>query len=175
MGEKAKALASSMRTSGPLFTRFLAGFDESNRTRQAPSLPNHASWTLGHLALTMHKFAERFDGQGLPASDFLTGDGHKGDAKRYDTESVSLGSKPTDTPSIYPTLERGRAVFESALDRLASALATLDDARLSEVQPWGKGEMRGEELATRIMFHNGIHAGQMTDLRRALGMPGVIG
>lgn len=175
MGEKSKALSSALRTSGPLFTRFMAGFDEGNRTRQAPSLPNHAAWTLGHLALTMHRFAERFDGKGLPESDYLTGDGRRGDQKRYDTESVNIGSRPTDEPAIYPTLDRGRAVFEAALDRLATALASLDDARLSEIQPWGKGEMRIDELATRIMFHNGIHAGQMTDLRRALGMPGVIG
>lgn len=175
MGERSKTLAGAMRTSGPLVTRFLAGFTDENRTRQAPNLPNHAVWTLGHLALTMHRFAERFDGEALPECDYVRGDGRTGDAARYDTASVGMGSRPTDEPGIYPSLERGRAVFESALDRLVRALESLDDARLSEVQPWGKGEMRVDELAARVVFHNGTHAGQLTDLRRALGMPGVIG
>jgi len=173
--EKAMALGQAMRSSGPLVTRFLAGFDETNRTRQAPGLPNHAVWTMGHLALTLSRFAEKLDGGPLPESAFVTGDGRKGDARRFDTESVSFGSKPTDEPAIYPALARGREIFEEALDRAAKAIGAMSDADLAKTHPWGKGEMSAEELATRILFHNGIHAGQLTDLRRALGLAPIIG
>ena len=64
--DRAEALASGMRATGPFVTRFLAGFDDTNRTKQMPMLPNHAAWCMGHLALTMNRFAERFDGKGLP-------------------------------------------------------------------------------------------------------------
>ena len=45
-----------------LMPRFFAGFDENNRTRQAPNLPNHLVWTLGHaalfLAMTCHQLGD---------------------------------------------------------------------------------------------------------------------
>lgn len=173
--DRATALAEAMRATGPLVTRFLTGFDDTNRTKQMPTLPNHAAWCLGHLALTMHRFAELFDGQALPASDFVTGDGAAGNETRFDTESVCLGSRPVDDPSIYPTLERAQRVFEDAIERIGAAIESLDEAQLDEQQPWGKGTFRVADLAARIMFHNGTHAGQLADLRRAMGLPGVIG
>ena len=175
MSEKAKALGQAMRSSGPLLTRFLAGFDEKDRTRQAPGLPNHAVWTMGHLALTLSRFAEKLGAGSPPDGAFLKGDGRQSDARRFDTESVSFGSRPTDEPAIYPSLARGREIFEEALERAARAISALSDAELAKLHAWGKGEMSAEDLATRILFHNGIHAGQLTDLRRALGMGPVIG
>jgi len=35
--------------------------------------------------------------------------------------------------------------------------------------------MTGEALAVRMVFHVGIHTGQMTDLRQTLGMGTIIG
>ena len=173
--ERAQAIAGMLRATKPFVTRFLAGFDETNWTKQMPTLPNHASWCMGHLALTMNRFAERFDGKGLPESDYTKGDGTAGNAERFDTESVSVGSKPVDNPAIYPTMARSQQVFEDAVDRLGAALESLSDAQLDEVQPWGKGEFRVADLAARVTFHNGMHAGQLADLRRAMGLPGVIG
>jgi hypothetical protein len=173
--ERGSALAESMRATKPFVTRFLAGFDESNRTKQVPNLPNHAAWCLGHLALTMNRFAERFDGISLPESDFLTADGTGGNATQFDTESVSIGSKPVDNPAIYPSLARGQQVFEDAIDRISSALEAMSSEQLAEEQPWGPGRSTVANLAARITFHNGMHAGQIADLRRSLGMPGVIG
>lgn len=175
MSEKARALGAAMRSSGPLVTRFLAGFDESNRTRQAPGLPNHAVWTMGHLALTMHRLAEKLGAGPLPDGAFLTGDGRQSDSRRFDTESVGFGSRPADEPAIYPSLARGREIFEEALERAAKAIGALSDVELAKLHAWGKGEMAAEDLATRILFHNGIHAGQLTDLRRAIGLAPIIG
>ena len=83
--EQGLALAEAMRATKPFVTRFLSGFDDSNRTTQAPNLPNHAAWCMGHLALTMNRFAERFDGKPLPDSDFITADGQGGNEERFDT------------------------------------------------------------------------------------------
>lgn len=38
---------------------------------------------------------------------------------------------------------------------------------------WGRGETTARDLLVRMVFHNGMHTGQIVDLRRALGMPGV--
>jgi len=169
------ALAEALRTTKPFVTRFLAGFDDSNRTTQSTNLPNHAVWCMGHLALTMNRFAERFDGKPLPRADYITADGTGGNSQQFDTESVCLGSKPTDNPAIYPTLARGQQVFEDAIDRIGNALDSMSQDQLNEEQPWGAGRFKVAELAARIIFHNGAHAGQLADLRRSLGMKGVIG
>ena len=173
--QRAAGLGCALRATAPLVLRFFDGFDDSNRTAQPAGLPNHASWVLGHLALTMNRFAERYDGLPLPERDYLTGDGASGTPETYDTESVCFGSVPVDNPNIYPTVSRGIEVFQSAIDRLGGVVMGLSDDQLGEIQPWGRGEFPTEVLIARIMFHNGTHAGQIMDLRRALGLGRVIG
>ena len=67
------SLAEGIEMSSVLFKRFLPGFDESNRTRQAPGLPNHLAWTLGHLAMVLNRIAEKLDKQFAHYSEL----GHK--------------------------------------------------------------------------------------------------
>lgn len=167
-------LAANILESKGLFTRFARDFTDQNCTKQAPNLPNHVAWTCGHCALTMHRLAERFDKKPLPDTDFLTGDGKQGSADRFDTESICFGSEPVDDTAIYPTLDRSIAVYESACDRLADSICKLSDASLDTTLPWHDGEIAMWALIMRIAFHNGAHAGQLTDLRRALSMPPVI-
>ena len=52
-------IADAIGSTSVLLDRYLNGFDDTNHTRQAPNLPNHVAWVLGHLALTMHRAAER--------------------------------------------------------------------------------------------------------------------
>ncbi|MFG0285693.1 MAG: DinB family protein [Phycisphaerales bacterium JB039] len=169
---RAAVLASAIDTSVPLLTRFLDGFDESNRTRQAPGLPNHACWSLGHCALTMLRVREKLSGQGLPESDFVAGP--RGDGSCFGTESVAFGSRPADDPAAYPSLARSRAIFEQAASALAAAIRSATDEQLDRPIPWGRAEITLAEMLPRMVFHNGTHAGQLVDLRRALGMPPVI-
>lgn len=158
--------------------RYLAGFDDSNRTRQAPSLPNHAAWCLGHCALTMHRACELIHpGHVLPASDFIIGGTASGggDAARFATESVAFGSRPADEPSRYPTLARCIEIYESACEALAECVRSTPDSALDETVNWGGGvSIRRWLLALRMMTHNGMHIGQVADLRRALGMKSVL-
>ena len=61
-------LAHNILYTETLFERFLVGFDEANRTKQAPAMPNHAAWTLGHLALTAHRCVDRVLGRDEPGA-----------------------------------------------------------------------------------------------------------
>jgi hypothetical protein len=168
-------LAQSVVASKELLARFLAGFNDGNRASQAPHLPNHVIWCLGHCALTMYRVAERIDGRSLPETDFVTGDGGAGTPSVYDTESVSFNSRPIDEASRYPTLARGIEVYEAACDRLAEAARVADEATLDQSVPWGKSEITLWMLVARLVFHNGTHTGQIIDLRRALGLGQVLG
>lgn len=176
---RAEVLAQALESTRPLLGRFLAGFDESNRTRQATNLPNHLVWTLGHLALTMLRTADRVRGfdapQPLPPADWITGDGTKGDVMRFDTESVGFKSQPKDSPLNYPSLKRAIEIYEGAFEKLAKVVRGASDAALLRETKWGGGSIPVADLIPRMIFHNGTHTGQIVDLRRALSMPPVLG
>lgn len=170
-----QVLAHVIRQTVPLTTRFLVGFDDSSSTRQAPGLPNHASWSLGHLALTLHRAAEKIDGTPAPLEDFVVGTLAAGDHMRFATESVAFGSTPMEDAARYPSVDRARGIFERAAERLAGVVEWASDADLERQIAWGAGTLSFADLVVRVAFHNGIHAGQITDLRRGLGMGRILG
>lgn len=170
-------IAEGVLATKPGLARYLAGFDESNRTKQAPNLPNHAVWNLGHLALTMHRVCGLLQpGRSLPTSDFIDG-GTKsggGDAARFATESVSFGSIPLDDPKGYPTLARAVEIYNAACDALAAAIRATPDAELGRTLEWGATmQIPAYLLVIRMVSHNGMHIGQLADLRRALGFKSI--
>ena len=164
-------LAATVRTSAELLGRFLAGFDDANRCAQAPGLANHAAWTLGHCALTRYRGAALIDAGTLPEDRFVKADGRGGGPLVFDTESVCFGSKPAADPALYPGWSRCRETFDAAVERLALAADGADAHRLSEPVPWGAATTPAGALVGRLAFHNGTHAGQLIDLRRAIGIP----
>jgi hypothetical protein len=168
-----QVLAEVIRLTRPLVARYLAGFDDTNHTAQAQHLPNHVAWSLGHLALTMHRLAEKLDGQLLPDSDFALTQPPEGESQRFFTESVSFGSKPGPHPSMYPSFARCREIFDHAIDRTASAFEGASDTQLDQNVKWGTTEVPLWTLAARIAFHNGMHTGQIADLRRAMKMKSI--
>lgn len=169
---RAEAIAEGILASKQFFARYLAGFDDSNATRQAANLPNHAIWSLGHCALTMHRVAANFDNLPLPETDFITRP-HPGDARRFATESVAFASHPVDAPAEYPPLARAVEIFNAACDRLAAAVKSVPDARLDDTVPWGPTTLPLYLLAMRMIGHNGMHTGQNADMRRALNFKSV--
>jgi hypothetical protein len=149
-------LADAIGSTNELMTRFLDGFDDANATAQPAGLPNHAAWTLGHLALTMHRTAERIAAATFPLP--------------WDPEPYAFGSSPTAAGADYPPfavmVERYRHAFTLLLEAIRSA----GDAGLARPVPWGGSTITARDLAMRMVFHNGTHCGQLVDLRRALGL-----
>jgi hypothetical protein len=171
---RAEAIAEGILSTKQSFARYLVGFDDSNATRQAPGLPNHAIWSLGHCALTMHRVAANFDGLPLPDADFVVGHSSGGgNARQFATESVAFGSRPVDSPKDYPALARGIEIYNAACDRLAAAVKSVPDARLDDTVLWGPMTLPLYLLALRMIGHNGMHTGQNADLRRSLGFKSV--
>ena len=167
-------LARAVEMTEGLFTRFLSGFDDTSRTTQAPGVPNHAIWILGHCGLTMHRVAHLLDGAPLPDSDYIIGDGTSGTPDLFDTATVCKDSTPRDEPDAYPLLARGLDAYTAAIRRLASAVRGSSTESLQQPIEWHGARLTHGELVLRVCFHNGCHAGQLTDLRRVLGLPMVI-
>ncbi len=166
-------LAEGVLSTKPLLERYLAGFDDANRTRQPAGMPNHAAWTLGHLAITMHRVSEKLDGKGPPATDFCAGP--RGNLQQFAGESVAFGSQPIDDPNAYPHLVRCVGIYESACERLAHAVRAASDSQLLAKSAWGPAELPVHMIVQRMIFHNGMHCGQLADLRRAMGFKRILG
>lgn len=166
------ALADAVLNTKMLLARYLAGFDDTSHTSQAPGLPNHVAWSLGHLALTMHRIAEMIDGAPIPAEDIGDG-GVTGLRGRFDRESVAFGSVPAADAARYPSMARCVEIYNAACDRVAAAVRGASEARLAESVKWGAGTATLGSLAGRMVFHNGMHTGQIADLRRALGFKSI--
>ncbi|MEX2218317.1 MAG: DinB family protein [Phycisphaerales bacterium] len=169
------AIAESILATKALAARYFAGFTDETRTRQPPGLPNHLAWSLGHLALTMHRVAEKIDGAPPPEADFAPGHAAPSTPppQRFHFEDISFGSTPVDDPARYPSLGRCTAIFDAAIDRFAATYRAATDARLDQTTPWGAGTATLRSLGGRLVFHNGMHTGQLADLRRALGFKSI--
>ncbi len=181
MSDRREIIAQGVEQCKMLTGRYLAGFDDSNCTHQPPNLPNHVAWCLGHCAHTMHRVGERFDGRGIPESDFIPGavppaaslpTGRRPD--KFWIESVAFDSAPVDDPRLYPGLARATAVYDAACDRLGAAIRGAPDSTLDETTPWGSDRTQLGLLLMRIVFHNGHHVGEIVDTRRALKMARVL-
>jgi len=167
--------AEGILESRALCARYFAGFDDTSHTKQAPNLPNHFAWNLGHLAYIMQSVAKRIDGAAVPDSDFIEG-GHPsggGDAKRFATASVTMGSVPVDDPTQYPTRDRCVEIFNAACERCAAAFKNAPDADLDREVPWGAVSLPIWKLGPHMQFHNGAHAGEIADLRRAFAFKSI--
>lgn len=139
-----------------------AAFPDDKATVQAPGQPNHCLWTLGHLAETYNWAASLFDGnpRSLPAE--------------YATH-FGMGSTPTADPKAYPPVAEVRANFDRAFERMRSAAAGMSQAQLNESL---KEATRGFadtklDLIYKMAWHDGWHLGQLSTLRKFLGLPGL--
>ena len=164
-------LAEAVLASKGFLTRYVAGFNDEHRTRQSEHLPNHVAWCLGHCAMTMHRAAGHIDGQPIPDADFSKDDAG---GSSFHAESVAFGSAPADDTAHYPSLARAVEIYGAACDRLAACVRAADEATLSGTIKWRESELSLWALVMRVTFHNGMHGGQITDLRRALGLERVI-
>jgi hypothetical protein len=168
-------LADIVQSTKALTARYLAGFNDVTHVRQTPDLPNHVAWQLGHLALTMHRVAAMLDGAELPPKDFVKGDGYAGSREKghYDAEAVAFASRPEERHDRFPKLDRCVEIFNAAADRLSAALRAATDDQLDKTVPWGQTTTPLWALASRRVFHNGFHTGQIADMRRALSFKSV--
>ncbi len=127
-------------------------------THQVHPGANHALWFAGHMCVTDSFFlslvaperAKELDGYG---------------------EKFGMGSQPTSDPVAYPPATEVLEVMRERRQALLSALESLTDEDLARPTPEGTPDMFPDiasifEMAT---WHEGLHAGQMSVARRALG------
>lgn len=160
---RARAIA-NLKFTRSILDGLVKDFPAEHLTYQPAMTDNHLIWTLGHLAVTNQWFAGVLDGRPavLPAEyDGLFG----------------YKSKPNPDLAAYPPFEEVKRHHDMQFARLLRAAEALTDDDLTAGcadQTGGFCKDKGEILE-KAAWHEGWHSGQVSALRRSLGLAPVMG
>jgi hypothetical protein len=163
-GPSAKAAAiENMIFAHNFVIRACEGFPDDKLCYQNCPADNHPLWTLGHLATGYDWFAGLLDGKPSQLSE--------------ETQKLFGGAgKPQPDASVYPPLGEVRATCDAAWKRMLRAAQNTSEADLSAPPATPAGSFASDRLTVinRTAWHDGWHAGQVSTLRRSLGLPGLM-
>jgi uncharacterized damage-inducible protein DinB len=144
--------------------RLLADFHTPEQwTKQVATQCNHALWFVGHMAHTDNFMISILDPAQSKKAD--------GFAERFGT-----GSIPTPNPADYPPSDEVVSVMRERREKLLSILKTLSEEDLAKPTPKGTPEFIPDyaSIFETVVWHEGLHSGQLTVLRKVLGLPPVM-
>lgn len=119
---------------------------------------NHALWFIGHMATTDNFFIS------LLAPEKSVNNDHY-------QELFGLGSTPSPDLATYPPIEEVRAYMDQRRATLLEILASLTDDDLAKKTPSGTPDFLADygQVFETAIWHEGLHSGQLTMVRRSLG------
>ncbi len=145
--------------------RLLADFHTPEQwTKQVQSQCNHALWFAGHMGHTDNFMISILD----PTQSRKV----EGFGERFGT-----GSIPSPNAADYPPPEDVVAVMRERREKLLSLLDKMTDDALAKPTPQGTPEFIPDYAAIfgTVVWHEGLHSGQLTVLRKVLGLAPVMG
>jgi len=138
--------------------KYLQGIPADKYTYQPWPGANHVLWTLGHLAET-----DRYITHVLRGAPEEYTPGKYGDL-------FGMASTPLDDPTKYPTPAEIKDYLARCREELRAALEGRSEADLFKPAPEGffAPDLIGAMFT--VPWHEGMHAGQITAIRKALGL-----
>lgn len=140
-------------------TKLLADFKSPEEwTRQVHPNANHALWFAGHMAVS-----DNF---------FISSVAPERTLKRPEFEKAfGTGSQPTSNPADYPRPEQVLEYMNERRATLLGILDNLDEADLEKPLPKGTPDFLPDVGAVfeTAVWHEGLHSGQLSVCRRAMG------
>lgn len=124
---------------------------------------NHLLWTVGHLAVTYGWFASLLDGKPV-------------DVPAGYHERFGYGSRPVADAGAYPSLAEVRRHYAAGYERMMDAVHRLKPADFGKptvADSHGLARTR-LEVVLRAAWHDGWHSGQLSAIRRSLGLPPIM-
>jgi len=120
---------------------------------------NHALWTMGHLATVDQYFLKSIAGR---------------DGSLFERNKAMFFAKsqPSPNAAAYPPLESVRAYFDASRADFRTWIDSLDDAKLSGPLPeeFQRFAPTLGGMVLRLVWHEGMHYGQLTVIRKSLGL-----
>ncbi|MGE0761437.1 MAG: DinB family protein [Pirellulaceae bacterium] len=138
---------------------FLADFETPEQwLKQVHECANHALWFAGHMGHSDNFFISIID-PSLAKSD-----------PRFSAK-FGVGSQPTHHPDDYPPIEEVLAYMRERRAVLLKLLDGLSDADLGRATPPETPEFLPDlgSVFEVAVWHEGLHSGQLSVTRRALG------
>lgn len=143
---------------------YLEGISEDRYTYQPWPGANHVLWNLGHIAAS-----DTFGIAALKGStDTPTGP--------YDG-IFGMGSTPVDDTSKYPPIKKVRHDLDDQRRELLSLLEGMSEADLLKPTEGDMAQFAPDIAGVlfTLAWHEGVHAGQIVAIRKALGLKPVMG
>ena len=158
----------------PMFDRLLFVYDFNLRharhlvegltpeqcVAQPGGLVNHPTWTIGHLAVTSSVVLMELGVQPAFPPEWM---------ERF-FPGVPISSQADDYPPFADLMEQ----YESVHARLSEVVPTVTEEILSAEPQMDPVKRRfsavGQFVAYAMTAHEGVHLGQIADVRRALGL-----
>jgi len=161
----ASHLSGSLRFSRGFSLRLLEELDaEEDWVFKATYQSNHALWFAGHMGATDNGAIGWIDpGRALVRDDY--------------SEKFAMGSKPVSELSAYPPIDEVRAWMDERRKVLLELVDPLSEADLAS-PPRGPAPPFIANIESAIQFviwHEGMHVGQITVAHRAMGYAPFIG
>ena len=139
--------------------RYLTDFKTPEQwTYQVHQQANHALWFAGHMGHTDNFLVS------LIAPE-------KAVVKPGWAEKFGMGSRPTNDPANYPPVDDVLEYMRERRRVVMELLAELSEEDLDKPTPEGAPEFLSSyrQVFELAVWHEGIHVGQLTVARRALG------
>jgi uncharacterized damage-inducible protein DinB len=126
---------------------------------------NHAMWFAGHMARTDNFVLSKI----APEKAIELSDSNK--------NLFGMGSKPSSDPAIYPTPEEALRLFRDRRQALLAVLDKMSEEDLAKPIPEGGPGFLTDNASMfeLLVWHEGLHCGQMSVARRALGHAPLMG
>lgn len=129
--------------------------------RQPPGAPNHAAWTLGHMAYSCQAMACELGAEPWLGSEWES--------------SFAYGTTPGALPVQLSRKDVLLEALEDAANRLRAVLCATDDTVLAAPPPDESARRffptTGHAVLQIMAAHTAYHAGQLAAWRRAVGRP----
>lgn len=133
--------------------------------RDGGACANHATWLMGHLATTDDWFLKQ-----MGAAESL-------ELSEHWHTIFGGGSTPEADTSKYPNFEELKKAATAQRERLIGWYSQRTSSELAQPSPekWAKYAPTVADFAFFIAWHEGYHAGQLSVIRKALGLAPAFG
>lgn len=161
MTQDNKLLAFSIRSSAGLVEMLAKDLSPADLVHRPVDKANCAAWTIGHLTVAAKGMAARANIAGVPPlpEGFEARFGQK--------DGAPAASDFGDVSQLLPMLRKYTEIIASAVEKMTPEQL---DHKLEKPMPIFATV---GEMVAFIPIHNAMHAGQISTIRRSLGMPPV--
>ncbi|NLF69465.1 MAG: DinB family protein [Candidatus Anammoximicrobium sp.] len=123
---------------------------------------NHALWIMGHVASVDAFLGQACGGPQDPQLESWQ-------------PTFFMKSEPSPNPGDYPPADEVRAWFQSTRQAVLDWFRSQDEQQLGTPLPEGLREIAPDRLSliARLAIHEAGHGGQLTMIRKSLGLPPV--